>query len=110
MQLLHLKCEYCRPASRQTPKRSNGLSPRGMKCAARSIWPGSCRRQVDGHWRSSTEKRLWNGIKSKASGESSQVLHGRIQKRYGIAREEAERQVDEWSNALLDIVEAAETR
>ena len=37
-------------------------------------------------------------------------LIGRIQKRYGITREEAERQVDEWSDALLDIAAASRTR
>jgi uncharacterized protein YjbJ (UPF0337 family) len=36
-------------------------------------------------------------------------LIGRIQKRYEIAREEAERQVDEWSEALPDTVPAPKT-
>jgi uncharacterized protein YjbJ (UPF0337 family) len=36
-------------------------------------------------------------------------LVGRIQKRYGIAREEAQIQVDDWSCALLDISEAPST-
>jgi uncharacterized protein YjbJ (UPF0337 family) len=36
-------------------------------------------------------------------------LIGRIQKRYGVAREEAERQVDAWSGALLDVVETSPT-
>ena len=37
-------------------------------------------------------------------------LIGRIQKRYGITREEAESQVDEWSGGLTDIVEAPRTQ
>jgi uncharacterized protein YjbJ (UPF0337 family) len=36
-------------------------------------------------------------------------LAGRIQKRYEVTREEAERQVDEWSAALLDIATASRT-
>jgi uncharacterized protein YjbJ (UPF0337 family) len=36
-------------------------------------------------------------------------LIGRIQKRYEITREEAERQVEQWSDALLDIVGASTT-
>lgn len=36
-------------------------------------------------------------------------LIGRIQKRYEITRQEAEKQVDEWSDALLDIVETSRT-
>jgi uncharacterized protein YjbJ (UPF0337 family) len=37
-------------------------------------------------------------------------LIGRIQKRYGITREEAGIQVDGWSEALLEIAEAPRTR
>ena len=36
-------------------------------------------------------------------------LAGRIQKRYGVTREEAGQQVEQWSDALLDIVEASTT-
>jgi uncharacterized protein YjbJ (UPF0337 family) len=36
-------------------------------------------------------------------------LIGRIQKRYEVTREEAERQVEQWSEALLDIVGASTT-
>ena len=37
-------------------------------------------------------------------------LIGRIQKRYEVTREEAERQVEQWSDALLDLVQASNTR
>jgi uncharacterized protein YjbJ (UPF0337 family) len=36
-------------------------------------------------------------------------LVARIQKRYEITRQEAERQVDKWSDGLLDIVETLRT-
>ena len=36
-------------------------------------------------------------------------LIGRIQKRYEVTREEAERQVEQWSDALLDFVQASKT-
>jgi uncharacterized protein YjbJ (UPF0337 family) len=36
-------------------------------------------------------------------------LIGRIQKRYDITREEAERQVEQWSDALLDFAETSRT-
>jgi uncharacterized protein YjbJ (UPF0337 family) len=36
-------------------------------------------------------------------------LVGRIQKRYGIPRNEAETQVDDWSDGLLDITPASST-
>lgn len=37
-------------------------------------------------------------------------LAGRIQERYGFAKEEAEKQVDKWSSALQDIFEAPKAR
>jgi len=36
-------------------------------------------------------------------------LAGTIQKRYGIAKEEAEKQIDEWSRALQGVVEASKS-
>ena len=56
------------------------------------------------HWTKLTDDD-WHAI----TGTKGHLI-GRIQKRYGIAREEAERQVDDWSGALLDIVEASRTR
>lgn len=55
------------------------------------------------HWNKLTDHD-WQAI-TGAKGH----LVGRIQERYGIAREEAERQVDEWSRGLLEIVEASRT-
>jgi len=37
-------------------------------------------------------------------GQKDQLV-GRIQERYGIARDEAQRQVDEWNRANADAVE-----
>lgn len=65
----------------------------------------------------------WNGVAgsayahwSKLSKEDWQAIDGkkdrlvsRIQHRYGITREAAEHQVDDWSNALLDIAEMKKT-
>ena len=55
------------------------------------------------HWSQLTDDD-WQSI----TGRKEQLI-GSIQKRYGIAKEEAERQVDEWSGALLDIVETLKT-
>jgi len=55
------------------------------------------------HW-SKLNDDDWQAITGKKGH-----LIGRIQKRYGINRVEAERQVDEWSGALLDIVPASRT-
>ena len=56
------------------------------------------------HWSKLTHDD-WQAITGK-----KEELVARIQERYGIAKEAAERQVDEWSNALLDIVEPVRTR
>jgi len=55
------------------------------------------------HWSKLTNDD-WETITGK-----KEHLVGHIQKRYGIAKEEAKRQVDTWSDALLDIVEASRT-
>ena len=55
------------------------------------------------HWGKLTDDD-WQRIAGK-----KERLIGRAQKRYGIAKEEAERQVEEWSGTLLDIVEPSET-
>jgi uncharacterized protein YjbJ (UPF0337 family) len=56
------------------------------------------------HWSKLTDDD-WQTISGK-----KEHLVGSIQKRYGITEEEAERQVDEWSRAVLDIVEASRSR
>ena len=43
------------------------------------------------------------------TGRKEQLV-GRVQTRYGIAKEEAERQVDRWADALLDIAGASKAR
>ena len=67
-------------------------------------------RQSDiARWVSSNWKQLTGSIQSKwgeltddevqeAKGDR-EVLVGKIQERYGVARDEAERQVDEWADS-----------
>lgn len=55
------------------------------------------------HWSKLTDED-WKAITGK-----KEHLVGYIQKRYGIAKEEAERQVDKWADAVQDIVEASKT-
>ncbi len=56
------------------------------------------------HWSKLTDDD-WRTITGK-----KEHLTARVQERYGIAKEEAERQVDEWSRALQDIVETSKGR
>jgi uncharacterized protein YjbJ (UPF0337 family) len=55
------------------------------------------------HWSRLTEDD-WRTITGK-----KEPLVECVQKRYGIAKEEAEKQVDQWSCALQDIAEASRT-
>jgi uncharacterized protein YjbJ (UPF0337 family) len=55
------------------------------------------------HWSKLTDDD-WQTI----TGKKEQLV-GRIQERYGIAKEKAEMQVDEWSSNLQDIVERSRT-
>lgn len=55
------------------------------------------------HWSKLTDDD-WHAI----TGTKGHLV-GRIQKRYEITREEAEKQVDEWSGALMDLLEAPRT-
>jgi uncharacterized protein YjbJ (UPF0337 family) len=55
------------------------------------------------HWSKLTADD-WQAI----TGTKSHLV-GRIKTRYEITRGEAERQVDEWSDGLLDIVERSRT-
>ena len=52
------------------------------------------------HWSKLTDED-WQAITGK-----KEHLVARIQKRYGIKKEEAEKQVDEWSRAVPDAAEA----
>jgi uncharacterized protein YjbJ (UPF0337 family) len=53
------------------------------------------------HW-----SKLTDDDWQKITGKKEQ-LAGRVQIRYGIAKAEAERQVDEWSKALADTAPVA---
>jgi uncharacterized protein YjbJ (UPF0337 family) len=59
--------------------------------------------QVEGNWKQFKGKvqhswgRLTNDDVDLIEGKQQELV-GRIQERYGIAREEAERQVDDWLN------------
>jgi uncharacterized protein YjbJ (UPF0337 family) len=55
------------------------------------------------HWSKLTDDD-WHAI----TGTKGHLI-GRLQKRYEISREEAERQVDEWLDGLMDVVEAPRT-
>lgn len=55
------------------------------------------------HWSKLTDDD-WQAL----TGNKGHLV-GRIQKRYELTREQAEKQVDEWHHALPDIVEASRT-
>lgn len=56
------------------------------------------------HW-----SKLTDGDSQAIAGKRRELV-ARIQERYGITKVAAERQVDEWANAVLDIVEPSRTR
>lgn len=59
--------------------------------------------QIAGSWKQFTgsAKAEWGKLTdddvTQAAGERDKLV-GRVQERYGIAKEEAERQVDDWAN------------
>jgi uncharacterized protein YjbJ (UPF0337 family) len=55
------------------------------------------------HWSKLSEDD-WKTITGKKDD-----LAGCIQKRYGIAKEDAEKQIDKWSGALLEVAETLRT-
>ncbi|MDZ5696711.1 CsbD family protein [Chelativorans sp. M5D2P16] len=61
--------------------------------------------QIKGQWTQykGKAKQQWGNLTDddldRAEGSRDQ-LAGRIQERYGVAKEEAERQVDEWSRNI----------
>ena len=55
------------------------------------------------HWSQLTEDD-WKTI----TGKKEQLV-ARVQERYGVAKEEAAKQVDRWSDALQDIVATSKT-
>jgi uncharacterized protein YjbJ (UPF0337 family) len=63
--------------------------------------------RIEGNWKQVAGKarEKWGDLTDddieKMSGKKDQLV-GRIQERYGIARDEASRQADEWAKALKD--------
>jgi uncharacterized protein YjbJ (UPF0337 family) len=70
------------------------------------------RDQVEGKWKQikGTVKTRWGKLTDDdldvISGKKDQLV-GRIQERYGIKKEEAQREVDEWNRTLDQENEAA---
>jgi uncharacterized protein YjbJ (UPF0337 family) len=71
--------------------------------------------QVEGKWKQikGTVKTRWGKLTDDdldvISGKKDQLV-GRIQERYGIKKEEAQREVDEWNRTLDQESEAARER
>ncbi len=63
--------------------------------------------RVEGQWKQMTGKvktkwgKLTDDDLTAISGKRDQLV-GRIQERYGIHKDEAERQVDEWNQSLAE--------
>jgi uncharacterized protein YjbJ (UPF0337 family) len=61
--------------------------------------------QIEGKWKQLTgsARERWGKLTDNdwetIAGKKDQLV-GRIQEKYGVAKAEAERQADEWSNAL----------
>ena len=72
--------------------------------------------QIEGKWKQFTGSaqerwgKLTNDDLQTLTGQKDHLV-GKIQERYGVVKEEAERQADEWSRALTDAKhESAATR
>jgi uncharacterized protein YjbJ (UPF0337 family) len=71
--------------------------------------------QMEGKWKQmkGSIKSRWGNLTdddlTAVEGQKDQLV-GRIQERYGIAREEAQKQVDEWNRANADTETDAELR
>ena len=63
--------------------------------------------QIEGNWKQMTGKarekwgKLTDSDFETAAGKKDQLV-GRIQERYGIAKDEADRQADEWAKTLKE--------
>lgn len=63
--------------------------------------------QIQGKWKQwrGAAQQQWGELTDDdldvAEGHRDQLV-GKIQERYGVAKEEAERQVDDWANSLSD--------
>jgi uncharacterized protein YjbJ (UPF0337 family) len=61
--------------------------------------------QIAGKWKQATGevKKQWGDLTDDELLEingNRDILAGKIQERYGVAKEEANRQIDEWANEL----------
>ena len=71
--------------------------------------------QMEGKWKQmkGSMKSRWGKLTDDdltvIEGQKDQLV-GRIQERYGLARDEAQRQVDEWNRANADTERDAELR
>jgi len=67
--------------------------------------------QVEGMWKevAGSARAHWGKLTDDdwqtVTGKKEQLV-GHIQKRYGIAQEQAEKQVDDWSNAIHGITKS----
>ena len=63
--------------------------------------------QIEGNWKQMTGKarekwgKLTDSDFETAAGKKDQLV-GRIQERYGVAKDEADRQADEWAKTLKE--------
>jgi uncharacterized protein YjbJ (UPF0337 family) len=63
--------------------------------------------RIEGQWKQMTGsvKERWGKLTDddlNVIGGKKDQLVGRVQERYGIAKDEAQKQVDEWNKALSD--------
>ena len=71
--------------------------------------------QIEGNWKQMTGKarekwgKLTDSDFETAAGKKDQLV-GRIQERYGIAKDEADRQADEWAKAIKDETKTSTAR
>lgn len=71
--------------------------------------------QVEGKWRelAGSARAHWGKLTDddwKAVAGKKEQLVGRVQQRYGIAKEEAEKQIDKWSNALTEASQVSKSK
>jgi uncharacterized protein YjbJ (UPF0337 family) len=70
--------------------------------------------QIEGQWKAfaGSARAHWGKLTDddwkKIAGKKEHLI-GRIQERYGIAKEDAEKRVSVWSSALMDFTEASKT-
>ena len=70
--------------------------------------------QLEGNWKefAGSARAHWGELTDDdwqvVNGKKEQLVGG-VQKRYGIAKEEAEKQVEEWSGGLLNAIQPTKT-